>query len=405
VKNIKHLWKNEEGSVLVVGIFSLALLLGFLGLAMDIGNLVYTKTRMQNAVDAAAYAGALTFNGNAVPPSSADQTAATTQANTILQSNGFPSVTLTPTFPTDATWGGNSVPAIFVTMSQNVPTYFMRVLGVTSVPLKASAEAVLSSSSGPPPPFNYTLFSNLQMGLNGSQTIKGDIHGNGEVDLNGSGNIQGNLEGATHVYINGSGHITGYAESDTAGHVTKNGSGTIDGGIIGGAANVAMPDFSQAIIDAAAATPGNTFTGDKTFNSGQIDSLSGNISATGSVYINGSVNWSGSIIAGGDIIINGSASLSGANQIFLYSKGGSIYLNGSSTFGNSSASVFAYAPSTASGKGQVIFNGSSTLYGRVIANQLYVNGSGNIDGTTSTNITVLPPGALTGGNKKSKIIK
>ena len=81
MKTIRALGKNEEGSALLVGVCCITMLLGFLGLAMDVGNLVYTKTRMQDAVDAAAYGGGLNL------PSTSS---ATTQATSILHSNDFP---------------------------------------------------------------------------------------------------------------------------------------------------------------------------------------------------------------------------------------------------------------------------------------------------------------------------
>ena len=133
MKIIRRLGKDEEGSALVVGIFSLTVLLGFLGLAMDVGNLVYTKTRMQNAVDAAAYAGGLSL------PSTSS---ATTQATSILHSNGFPSVTPTVDFAMDATCNPSSLPEINVSMSQTVNTFFMCLLGQSTVNLQASVKAV-----------------------------------------------------------------------------------------------------------------------------------------------------------------------------------------------------------------------------------------------------------------------
>ncbi len=54
---IKKLRKNQEGSVaMLVGVM-LPVLIGFLGLALDVGNLVVVRTQMQNAVDAAVCAG------------------------------------------------------------------------------------------------------------------------------------------------------------------------------------------------------------------------------------------------------------------------------------------------------------------------------------------------------------
>ena len=138
MKIIRRLGKNEEGSALVVGIFSLTVLLGFLGLAMDVGNLVYTKTMMQNAVDAAAYAGGLNL------PSTSDATA---QATSIVHSNGFPSITPTVDFAKDTTCNPSSLPEINVSMSQTVNTFFMGVLRNLPLPCRPAPKPYWSAAA------------------------------------------------------------------------------------------------------------------------------------------------------------------------------------------------------------------------------------------------------------------
>ena len=157
MKIINHLGENEEGSALIVGLFSITLLLAFLGLAMDLGNVVVTKSKMQNAVDAAALAGAMQFTSSTVPPSSTDKNNALAKANSILTNNDI-SVTLTldttnpPVVPPpvntinfaiDGTNNTASRPEINLVLSQNVPTYFVSILGIQSVSMSAQAEAGL----------------------------------------------------------------------------------------------------------------------------------------------------------------------------------------------------------------------------------------------------------------------
>jgi len=243
------------------------------------------------------------------------------------------------------------------------------------------------------------------MGLNGSQTITGSVHGNHEVDFNGKSTINGNVEGAapgtnTKVYFNGKSHITGTVSADVAANVVTNGNARIDGGIQGGSQNISMPDFSDAIIKAT--NPSNKFDTTQNFTPAQIEAITGSIYVKGDVNINGSLDWSGSILATGNIIIDGSTQLSGSNQIFLYSSAGNIYLNGSSLCGNSTSNVWVYAPSSKSGQGQVCLNGSSTFYGHVIANQIFINGSGDFNGSDDS-MTALPPGVL--GKNHVKLIK
>ena len=180
------------------------MLLGFLGLAMDVGNLVYTKTRMQNAVDAAAYAGGLNL------PSTSD---ATTQATSILHSNGFPSVTPTVDFAKDATCNPSSLPEINVSMSQTVNTFFMGLFGQPTVTLQASVKAVQVGGGGGP--FGYALFSNTSLTPSGNPTVHGSVHSNGKTTMSGNVNISGNLEGATGVTLSGNVDVGGAISADS----------------------------------------------------------------------------------------------------------------------------------------------------------------------------------------------
>jgi len=399
-----HFLKNQEGAVaVVVGILIVAIL-GFVGLALDVGNLMVTKTRMQNAVDAAAPAGALQFSSMTVPPSASDQTKANSEANTILQSNGFPSVTVSPTYPTNATWSGNSVPAISVSFTQTVPTLFMRVLGISSVKLSAAAEAVLvSSGSNVPPFFNpsggpNTLFSNQSLIMNGSMNVTGSVFTNASLTMNGSMVVNGNAIGVQGIIMCGSENISGYAQATTVSEITEVGTEVIGGGTQGGATTVSMPNFSQAIINATSSA--NTYSSSQTFNG--ITNITGSIYVNGDVIINGSVNWSGCILATGNITINGSSQITGSNQVFLYSQNGNIIENGSCSFGTggtNGSNVIAYAPN-----GTIIVNGSSNWYGLVIGNQLTLNGSGNFNGSGVTSLSSLPSGAVSTGPATSRLI-
>ena len=403
-----HFLKNQEGAVAVlVGIMIVAIM-GFVGLALDVGNLMVTKTRMQNAVDAAATAGAQKFTTMQVPPTTSDQTAATSEANTILSnnltSNGLPSATVSPTFPTNAIWGGNSVPAISVSFTQTVSTIFMKVLGISSVSLSAAAEAVLVSLGSTGEPFfnsnggPNTLFSNQNLILNGSMSVTGSVFTNAYLTMNGSEVVNGNVVGVQGITMCGSENISGYAQATSVSEITEVGTEQIAGGTIGGATTVSMPNFSQAIVNATSAA--NTYSSSQTFNG--ITQSNGSIYVQGNVIINGSVNWSGCILATGSITINGSSQITGSNQVFLYSENGNITENGSCSFGTggtNGSNVIAYAPS-----GTIIVNGASNWYGEVIGNQLTINGSGNFIGSGVTNLSSLPSGALPSGPSQIKLI-
>ena len=380
----EHLGKSQKGSVSVIIALLLPVLLGCVGMALDIGNLVFTKTRLRNAIDAAVCAGAMQLP---------NQSQAMATATSFLASNGFPAAAPTITFTQDTVKNPNNSPEINISVTQSVPTNFMGIFGSKSVNLTVAAEAVYSG--GLTPPFTYNLFSVRDLSMNGSEHVQGSIHTDGVLNMNGSEVIGGNVEGLNGINMNGSEHVTGYAQANTLANINIHGSEKIDGGFKAGATNITMPDFSQQII--AATQFADMHTGPYTFNGSDVHG--GTIYVTGDLTINGNISWTGSILATGNITINGSSRIQGSNQIFLYSSGGNITMNGSCSFGTTTASCIAYAPSTDSGKGVIIINGSSTWYGRVIGNLLTINGSGNFDGSNVNNVRSLPYG-VGGGHAK-----
>lgn len=55
---------GQQGAVAIIVALSLVVLIGMLGLVLDLGHLYVTKTELQNAADAAALSGAKELNGN-----------------------------------------------------------------------------------------------------------------------------------------------------------------------------------------------------------------------------------------------------------------------------------------------------------------------------------------------------
>lgn len=76
---------SQRGAILPLVAIGMLALVGVSGLALDMGHLYLNRTRLQNAVDAAAISGAKTLNelGNTI----AAQTAATADARTTFQNN------------------------------------------------------------------------------------------------------------------------------------------------------------------------------------------------------------------------------------------------------------------------------------------------------------------------------
>jgi hypothetical protein len=134
---MKKLLENEEGQVIPLFALLLVVLLGFSALAIDVGMVALTKSRMQNAADAAALAAAKNLP---------DSSTAITTALTYAGKNGLKATangvfkegdTVTATTPYES-----KTNVIRVECTRNVSYTFARALGFTDIDVSAEAIAV-----------------------------------------------------------------------------------------------------------------------------------------------------------------------------------------------------------------------------------------------------------------------
>ena len=90
---MKKTGNTERGQALLLVVFSMALLLGFVGFAVDVGMLFRTRQVLQTAADSAAIAGAAEINYSDY--NAAAQAAATQNGIT----NGVNGATVTVNYP------------------------------------------------------------------------------------------------------------------------------------------------------------------------------------------------------------------------------------------------------------------------------------------------------------------
>jgi Flp pilus assembly protein TadG len=170
-------WRNrsERGVSLLLIALGLTILLGFAGLAVDLAMLYVARSEAQRAADSAALAGAQQFTGPSVlegvltPAQAADLAAqyATQVGNQNLVVGQSPNLSK-GNFPT-ASAGSSSCPPpagvsggcfnfvtsddprITVVVYKSMPTYFIKIFGITSVPVSAvaTAEAYIPEGGGP----------------------------------------------------------------------------------------------------------------------------------------------------------------------------------------------------------------------------------------------------------------
>lgn len=135
------MWKffrKCDGSVMILTTLSIAALLGFAALAIDVGAMYTAKNQLQAAVDSAALAGA---SGLIV-----DVPTATTRAIQYASMNNCinqPVNPVTVTFPI-------ANQRIRVAANRNINLYFARVFGMNTALITASAEAEIGPITGTP---------------------------------------------------------------------------------------------------------------------------------------------------------------------------------------------------------------------------------------------------------------
>ncbi|AFL90093.1 putative membrane protein (DUF2134) [Terriglobus roseus DSM 18391] len=156
MKPLRAFLKDDSGQVLVVTALCFVVLLGFLGLAIDVGHLRLVRRQVQTLADAAAMAGGLEIRVCAATASCPAMQAAVKNA---LQENGKTGVsflTNCATAGTGITVTLNDPPCalgsakdpntgntkfVEVVVTQEVRTYFARVVGYDHVKVSARAEA------------------------------------------------------------------------------------------------------------------------------------------------------------------------------------------------------------------------------------------------------------------------
>ena len=128
-------WEGHRGQALVWVAVMLPLFLAIVGLAIDGGIVFGARREAQNIADAAARAGAMEVNISRYRATAGtwvelDPMTAAAAAAGYLAAQGWP----------DATVDAN-VQSVTVTASQNVPLGFLKLVGVNSVRISATARA------------------------------------------------------------------------------------------------------------------------------------------------------------------------------------------------------------------------------------------------------------------------
>ncbi len=169
---IKRKWKEEDGASAVFVVLLITVIFSITALAIDLGSAYSLKVKMQSACDLAALAGA-----KKLPDTCA--VLATAKENAVK--NGFDEDDVTV-----SVFG--AAEKVQVSIKNDKPTFFARVMGINSLEVACQAVAVYSEMSFDED-FEYAIFSgdneaDLNLGW-GNYQVDGRIHANGTITTGG----------------------------------------------------------------------------------------------------------------------------------------------------------------------------------------------------------------------------
>lgn len=318
--------RRQSGHALITVTVSIVVLIGFAGLATDVGYLEFVKRGMQTAADSAAIAGAQEILRN---DAAQVQPAALYDATLNGYTNGTNNIAITVNNPpTSGYYSGDSNAVEVIINQPNQMITFMRVLGVNPATVAARAVAHLGAGNG----CLVALDSDNRGGVT--------FDGNANVNLNNCTVVDNSTNcdamvanGNTYVQASGfdvSGNCPGYT-----GSVGSNYSTTPTTGLL------PTPD---PLAGLASPTPGTC----QTFNSANTTvypgTYCGGISITGGNY---------TFMPGEYIMRGGGLSITGGT---VTGTGVSFYLTGAL----SGPPATVYGPVTIAGNATVQFSAPSS---------------------------------------------
>jgi len=183
---------SEGGQVLVLAVLFMTVLLGGAGMAIDAGVATVQRRSAQAAADAAALAGASDLTGQAVNPTPGQTAAAIADAGAEAVTNGYTNgsnnttVTVNSAPTTSSTHNGD-IHSVEVTITRQVPTFLLGVIGKTSITITGHAVATGFGSYTTNPTMallNPTLPESLDVGITGAASSAVNLNVDGPLVVN-----------------------------------------------------------------------------------------------------------------------------------------------------------------------------------------------------------------------------
>lgn len=378
-----RLIKEECGQALVLVALLMSILLGFSALIIDVGRVYVEKAKLQNAVDAAALAGAQDLSNTSKAEISVKK---------YIEDNGYFLENVVITFPESDTIKittdpveianyNNENPDLTAKNAVSIDYTFAQILGFDNTNLKVSAAASKIETGESFEVFDYAVFSEQTITLekNGASSdgvVIGNLYSGDDLVFNNNGII---IKGTVNLL----GNITNYGNKNAVVGEIKKSSASIfkdkKGPLVYASSNnnattIPLPEIASKIIDNAEyliIESEDILIENNKIKVGTKETpiLNNEINAT--IYSSGNIiikqpnlKINGSIIADNKITINDS----GLTAESIYSKysgiGNAITVD---ITNNAILSSILYAPF-----GRVYFpdNNKNTLYGSIIANAI-----------------------------------
>lgn len=320
--------RDESGSYLVITAIVMPALVGLVGLGTDYGVWIYTRQKMQNAADAAAYSAALAVSGSGGN--------ATTTAGAIAGSHGFSNgsngVLVTVNIPPISGSNVSTAGAIEVLIQQPQTRFFSAFISKENLVVKARAVATPGTNG-----------IGCVVALNKSTSAAVSVQGTADISLTKCA-LYDNSSSSSALSVGGSGTLTAQNINVVGGI-----SGTVTGSTVKGAspipdpyAGVSRPPFSGC--DHTNFTAKNTVT----LSPGVFcNGLSLNAGAV--VTLNPGIYY----LDQGSLSVNGGATLTGTGVTLVFtSSTGSNYATATI---NGGATVTLSAPTTGPMAGIVVY--------------------------------------------------
>jgi Putative Flp pilus-assembly TadE/G-like len=360
--------RKQAGQVLVSAALMLVVVLGFVGLGIDMGVMRYEKRMQQTAADGAAIAAATNL-----PPFSGNQTAAlnASAANGFTDNTAGGACVAPPTSlavgsvtvtvcngPSTGPHAGN-VHYVEAYVSAGQPTYFMKIFGVASETVTARAVATNTSggTNGTTTGCLYTLgppSSSIEgVNINGNATLYAPTCG---IVDNGNYNTQGNSLQVTagSFGVSGSANVSGQG-----GHVDcTNGSSacpTYGAPAAGDPLSTLTPPCSPCTGGTAISINGNGgFTGTGVTYANNVYTVSPGTYS--SISISGTGGGNSVVFSAGTYVINGAGGLTIPGNATISGSGVTFYFTGSATIGmTGTPTINLTAPSTGTYAGMLMW--------------------------------------------------